>query len=326
MINLKLGDIKEPLPKRILDRFCKEGFKDVNLYPQNYNLLISKIAQKFDIGQENIVLINGIDEGIDLITKIFGQKILFFSPTYFEFAAAPRRNNLHFEAINSFNNKNYKIIIDESKLKDKTLIFLCNPNNPFGTLSQKEIVEIAQKTSGIVAIDEVYIDFFGDSVIKKFKTTPNVLVLRSFSKGFSLAGLRIGFIVGEKSLIDKIKQKKLFFNVTSISANAAIICLEEEKYFKDLISQNVRRKKIFEEFLKKRGFNVIESQTNNIVIKFPSVKEADQFFNFLKNVGVIVNQGDGISTYGLDDSFIRFSCGKREQMEKLREIIENYGI
>jgi histidinol-phosphate aminotransferase len=324
MINLKLGDIKESLPQKILDRFCKEVFKNVNLYPQNYNLLISKLAEKFNVEPENIVLTNGVDEGIDLITKIFGKKILFFPPSYFEFAEAPRRNNLNFEVINSFDGEKYKIVIDGDKLKNRTLIFLCNPNNPFGILSKSEAIEIAKKTNGLVAIDETYVDFFGESTINEFKTTPNILVLRSFSKGFSLAGLRIGFIVGEKSLIDKIRQRKIFFTVTSVSVNAAIICLEEEKYFKNLIKEIIQRKKLFEEFLRKKGFNIIESFTNNIIIKFPDIKEADQFFNFLKENQVIVNQGDGISTYGLDNTFIRFSCGTEEQMKELREIIDGY--
>jgi histidinol-phosphate aminotransferase len=324
IINLKLGDIKDALPQRIINRLKEKVLKDVNLYPQNYNALILKLAQKHDITPENLVLINGVDEGIELITRVFGQDILIFPPTYFEFFDAPRRNNLKCETINCFDGKEYRLRYKREDVKNRSLIFLCNPNSPFGLLKREEIVRIARKTKGIVAVDETYIDFNGESIINEFKTTPNILCLRSFSKGYSLAGLRIGYIVGEKSLIDKIKQRKLFFNVTSVSVNAAIIVLEEERYFKDLITKVKQRKDKFEDFLKKKGFNVIHTHTNNIIIKFQNINDSNKFYNFLKDNGIVVNQGDGISTYGLDNTFIRFACGTEEQMKKVKKIIEKY--
>ena len=324
MINLKLGDIKEELPKKILDRFCKEVFRDVNLEPQNYDVLISRLAQKHRVKPENIVLVNGVDEGIELISRVFGQDILIFLPTYYEFLDAPKRNRLKFKTINCFDGKGYVLKYKESDIKGRSLIFLCNPNNPFGLLAKQEIVEVAKKTNGIVAVDETYIDFNGDSVINEFEKVPNILVLRSFSKGYSLAGLRIGYIVGEKSLIDQLVKRKLMCNVTSVSVNAAMIVLDEEKYFSSLREKVKKIKDGFEDFLRDRGFNVIHTHTNSILIKFSDVKEADSFCNFLKNNEVIVNQGDGVSTCGLDNSFIRFACGTETQMEEVAELIGKY--
>ena len=324
MINLKLGDIKEPLPKRILDRFRKEVLKDVSLYPQNYGVLVSRLAQKHNIKPENIVLINGVDEGIELISRTFARDILIFSPTYYEFQDAPRRNKLKYSMINCFDGKRYVLKYKNNDIKDRSLIFLCNPNNPFGILSKKEIVAVAKNTRGIVAVDETYIDFNGETVINEFEDAPNILVLRSFSKGYSLAGLRIGYICSDKSLIDKIKQTKLFFNVTSVSVYAAMIVLDEVKYFKNLINKIKKRKDNFEEFLKRKGFNIIHTHTNNIIIKFQNANDANRFYNFLKNNAIVVNQGNGISTCGLDETFIRFVCGTEHQMKEVRNIIEKY--
>lgn len=324
MINLKLGDIKEPLPQKILDRFCKEVFKDVTLYPQNYDILISRLAQKHKVKPENIVLINGVDEGIEIVSRVFGQDILIFSPTYYEFLDAPKRNNLKFEMINCFDGKGYTLEYKESDIKNRSLIFLCNPNNPFGLLTKQEIIEVARKTKSVVAVDETYIDFDDNSVLNEFEKVPNILVLRSFSKGYSLAGLRIGYIVGEKNLIDKIIKRKLICNVTSVSVNAAVIVLDEEKYFKSLIGKIKKRKDNFEDFLRSKGFNVIHTHTNNIIIKFQNISEADRFYNFLKTNEVIINQGDGISTCGLDNTFIRFACGTETQMKEVAKVIEKY--
>lgn len=324
IINLKFGDIKEPLPKKILERFGKEVFKDVTRYPENYPLLIERLAKRHNVKTENIVLVNGVDEGIELISRCFGHDILFFTPTYYEFQDAPKRNNLKFEAINCFDGKEYKIKYKDSDVKNRSLIFLCSPNNPFGLLTKKEILDIAKKTKGIVAVDETYIDFDGETVLNEFENVPNLLILRSFSKGFSLAGLRIGYVVGKKELIDKIKQRKLFCNVTSVSVYAAMINLDEETYFKNLIKKIKEEKDKFEDFLKKKGFNIIHTNNNNIMIKFGAVEEANNLFGFLRDNGVIVNQANGMSTCGLDNTFIRFTYGTDEQMKKVRGIFEKY--
>ncbi|MEK6959449.1 MAG: aminotransferase class I/II-fold pyridoxal phosphate-dependent enzyme [archaeon] len=318
VINLKFGDIKEPLPKKIISKFCKKVFKDVNRYPYNYPKLISILSKKFGVSEDEIILTNGVDEGIELIARCFGQNILAFEPSYYEFVDAPRRNQLRYETINCFNGKEFKLKYSEEDIKDRSLIYICNPNNPFGILSRQEILGLAKKTNALVAVDETYLDFGGETTLKSL---PNILVMRSFSKGYSLAGLRIGFIVGKKEYIDQIRTKALYTSVTSVSVEAAIIALGEEKYFKKLIAGLKKRKDLFEEFLFKKGFNVVHTNTSNILIKFPSKTDADKFFTYLKRNNVIVNQGNGVSTCGLDDSWIRFACGTEKQMKQVKKII-----
>jgi len=327
-INLKLGDIKEPLPEKILQKFKEKTFAEVNHYPENYDSLISILAEKNKVGVENIVLTNGVDEGIELSCRLFGENVLYFAPSYFEFWDAPRRNGKKFTAINSFDGKEYKLSYKDEDIKDRSLIYLCHPNNPLGLLERQEILDLAEKTNGggIVVIDETYIGFNGESVLGDFKNYPNLVVLRSFSKQYSIAGLRIGYAVAGKKIIDKIKGIKLYANVTSVSVNAAKIVLEEEEYFNNLIKKIQARKDKFENFLIEKGFPVIKTKTNNVVIGFRDKAEADMFNEFLKENKVIVNQGDGVSTIGLDESFIRFACGTEEQMQKVTEIVSKYKI
>lgn len=322
-INLKLADIKYSLPKKIIKK-CKNCFDDVNFYPQNYDKLVSKLGKKLNINKENILLINGIDGGIDLIAKVFGGNNLYFTPTYFEFSEASRRNNQKFKEINSFNGKEYSINIKNLAIKKADLIFLCNPNNPFGLLDREAISKIINKTNGIVAVDECYIDFDGQSAIGLTKKYKNLLILRSFSKGYSAAGLRLGFIIGNKNLIRKLQDKKLFFDVSSMSIEMGLVLLDEEKYFNGLIGEIKETKEEFQSFLENKNFNVINSNNNNIIIRMDSRKEADRFYSYLRKNNIIVNQGNGISTVGLDESWLRFACGTKEQMKKLKNIINKY--
>ncbi len=319
MIDLRLGDVKEPLPQRILDKFCKRAFENVNLYPQNYDGLVSKLAEKHGLEADNIVLVNGVDEGIELIARVFGQDSLVFTPTYYEFVDAPKRNNLKYKTINCFDGKEYALKYTSEDVRDKTLIFLCNPNNPFGLLSSQEIVALAKQTKGVVAVDETYIGFAGETVLGK---APNILVLRSFSKAFSLAGLRIAYVAGSKTLVDKIKQRKLFFNVSSVSVNAAKIVLEEEKHFKVQTEKIKKRKESVETFLKTKGLNTIHSHTNNTIIKFDNEQKASNFHKTLKENNILANQGNGISTTGLNPTFIRLTCGTEGQMKEVRGVVE----
>ena len=320
--DLRFCDIKDPLPPRILKRFCKDCFKDVTLYPQNYTGLVNRLTRKHKVKPENILLVNGVDEGIELISRAFGRDILIFPPTYYEFRDAPRRNGLRLTELYSADKGFfYRIRAYDKDLKKRSLIFLCNPNMPMGILEPKEITGIARKTEGVLAVDETYIDFAGKSVAGAFRRVPNLLVLRSFSKGYSLAGLRIGYILGAKGLIDRIRAIKLICNVTSVSVNAAMVVLDEERYFRGLRKEIMKRKGVFEETLRKKGLNVIHTETNVILLKFPSVREASRFVGYLKRNGIEVNQGDGLSTCGLDKSYVRFACGTEAQMKYAGKVV-----
>ncbi len=319
--NLRFCDIKDPLPERILNKMRKAAFEDVTLYPQNYGKLVSRLARKLKVKQENIVLVNGVDEGIELMSRAFGKDILIFPPTYYELKDAPERNGLKLTEKYSFDGKAYRVRATGRDLKNRSLVFLCNPNMPFGLLTRKEIGSIASRTRGVVAVDETYMDFTGETSLPLLRKRKNLLILRSFSKGYSLAGLRIGYIIGSKRLIDRIKAIKMVCNVTSVSVNSAMVVLGEEKYFNGLRKDIISRKDRFETLLKERGFRVLDTETNVVLVKFPSAGKASSFVRFLESKGIAVNQGNGLSTCGLDRSFVRFACGTEAQMRHVSNVI-----
>jgi histidinol-phosphate/aromatic aminotransferase/cobyric acid decarboxylase-like protein len=321
MINLKLGTIKEPIPKFILKKL-KHVFDNANEYPQNYDALKEKLAKHHKINKEKILLTNGVDGAIDLITRSLAKKVYFYQPTYYEFWAAPKRNKIKYQALKSEYPEKY--ILKIRSFPKNTVLFLCNPNNPFGEIPLQQILNFTKKSKGYVAVDETYIEFSGQSPLKKIDKYPNLLLMRSFSKTYRMAGLRIGYIIAAPEIIKKLEQSKVFFDISSASIETALVVLDYHNYFKKQINLLINRKKAFDNFLMKLGFNVIPNNINNTIIHFKSMKEANNFVKYLSKNNVIVNQGDGISTIGLDNSWVRFAYGGEEQMKKVREIIKKY--
>lgn len=323
MINLKLGTIKEPLPNFILEKL-KHAFDNANNYPENYDALIEKLAKHHKISKDKILLVNGVDGAIDLITRVFAKKVYYYEPTYYEFWAAPKRNNIDFEALRLSCNNKY--VIETRTFNKNTVLFLCNPNNPFGEIPPEQILKFVQKSNGYVAVDETYIEFSGKSLLKELDKCPNLFLLRSFSKTYKMAGLRVGYIIAAPELIKRLENHKIFFDVSSTSVETALVVLNYHDYFKKQINQLIKDKKEFDNFLAERGFNVISNNINNTIIHFRSEAEANKFVEYLKKNNVFVNQGDGISTIGLDKSWIRFAYGTEEQMKEVAKIIEKYKI
>ena len=324
-VNLKFCDIKEKLPDRILKRLQKT-FGDVNLYPRNYGELEARLARKHGIKRGNILLVNGVDGGIDLISRIFGRKTLVFTPTYFEFCNAPERNGMKIKKVWSFDGERFRIKPPERELAKSSLVLLCNPNMPFGMLEREQVASVAGRTKGVVALDETYIDFAGRSSIPLIRRHPNLLVLRSFSKAYSMAGIRVGYMVGKEKLLNRIREVigPGIYPVSSVSVNAALIALDEEVYFRTMRKKVIGIKNGFEGFLRESGFRTIESMTNAAVIKFSSARKSDRFVGYLEKNGVLVNQGDGVCTCGLDRTFVRFACGTRDEMEYAKRVIKRY--
>jgi histidinol-phosphate/aromatic aminotransferase/cobyric acid decarboxylase-like protein len=323
MINLKLGTIKEPLPDFILKKL-KHALDNANDYPQNYNKLIEKLAKHHKISKDKILLVNGTNGSIDLITKVLANKVYYYEPTYYEFWAAPKRNNVKYEALQSLYSDKY--VLKTRSFGKGTVLFLCNPNNPFGEIPLEQILDFSSKSKGYVAVDESYIEFSGKSPLRKLDKYPNLLLMRSFSKTYAMAGLRVGYIIAAPKLIKTLEEHKVFFDVSSASVEAALVVLDYHDYFKEQINQLIKRKTAFDDFLTEQGFNVIQNNINNTIIHFKSEAEASKFVKYLNKNNVLVNQGDGISTVGLDKSWVRFAYGTEEQMKKVTKIIEKYKV
>lgn len=320
-INLQYTTIKEPLPNFIY-KGLKEYSKNANLYRPQPPELIEKIAKKHNLPKETIFLTAGVDEGIQILALAYGQNAYVFTPTYVVYSDVEEFGG-KLTRLSSIKGMDFTISTD--KIGDASIIFLANPNNPSGFTPKDKVMELVKNNwHTVVAIDEAYAEFANLSVIDRVRNNPNMVVLRSFSKSYAMAGNRVGYMVAAPGLIRKVSPKTQWCNVSYLSVGAAIAALDHEEYFSKIREAINQRREDFIAFLRELGLSVFPSKINAVLLKFSFKGEATEFVNYLGKNNIVVSHGNGSSNIGLDRSFVRIAIGTQLQMDAAKEVIRKY--
>ena len=183
---------------------------EVNQYPDttyhDFRVALEKYTGK---GIDRFVVTNGADEGLDIITKILidpGDEVIAPTPTYPMYRIVSQIMGAKVTGVSRKPNFELDVRAMLAAVSRRTkLIFLCNPNNPTGNFSPvAEVEELARKSGAAVAVDEAYFEFCGESVVDLTDKLDNVIVCRTLSKAFSLAGARLGYLVASKNTVDEL--------------------------------------------------------------------------------------------------------------------------
>lgn len=321
-INLQYTIIRHPLPDFIYDNL-KTFSADANAYQSQPNALKEKLAIKHHINQENIFLTAGIDEAIQLFGMAYGTHTAIFTPTYTVYEEIPNFGNNKLETIHALNNTTYQI--NPQHYPDATLICVVNPNNPCGQTSVETIKQlVTNNPQAIVTVDEAYAEFVDFTMLHEVQNYPNLAVLRSLSKAYGMAGNRVGYVVAQPPVIEKIKSKTQWCNVSYLSVGAAITALDHEEYFEKIRQAIIIERKKLEETLTNSKLTLIPSLINACLIKFATESAAQHFVDYLAINNITISHGNGNSNTGLDTTFVRIAIGTPEQMSIARKIVEKY--
>jgi len=326
-VDLSLSENPLGCSKKIFKLFTSMKQKDFFDYPDaDSTRLKEEIAKRFNVSADSIFVANGSEAIIKLLPQILlGRNDVAIIPEVtfpmFEVATRINGNRIVFSGMT----KDFEINLDDikDKITDNTrLVFLCNPNNPTGKiLAKKQILKLVFSTKTNIVVDEANIEFGGRSVIGETRQFDNLIVLRTFSKGFGLAGLRIGFCVANPTIIEKLKQVSQPFPVSGVAQKAAITALKDTKFITRTQRFMAKERVFLTKELLKRGFTVIKSDANNLLVRvnrlFDSSKDFIRELN-LRNVSVV----DGNSFGGLGDNFIRISPRLRTINEKFIKVID----
>lgn len=319
---IKLASNENPLgpsPKAL--EAVNKYSKDIYLYPdQNCFELNRLLAEKLDMPPENIAIGNGSDELMLLTALAYisaGDEVIISLNTFSTYEMVSRLMEASIMRIN-LNNYTYDLPAMAKIASPKTkLIFVCNPNNPTGTMNtQKEMDALVSKVSQntIVVIDEAYGEYvdspdYPDSLVY-VKDKKNVIVLRTFSKIYGLAGLRVGYAIARPEIIKYLNLVRLPFSVNRLAQIAASAALSDAGHIEKSIKNNSEGKAYLYKELDKLGVSYVKTEANFIFINLNN--DADMAFMELMRRGVIVRP---LSSFGMPGS-IRVTIGTQEQNKK----------
>ena len=331
---IKLNTNENPYPPsvKVIEKIKSMNLEDLKLYPDPDVTELRKVIAKYfsnkinnEIIHKQVFIGNGSDEVLAFIFMTFfnaEDKVYYPDITYSFYPVYADLFNL--KEVKIPLNDSFEIEIQKYFGLDGHII-IANPNAPTSiALKLDEIEEIVKNNPNqLIIVDEAYVDFGAESAVKLINKYDNVLVVQTFSKSRSMAGIRLGYALGCKSIIEGLNRLKFSFNsytIDRISIVAGIESFKDNEYFEKTNAKIIQTREKTSEKLKKLGFKVLNSSANFIFISYKDVYAGD-LYKQLKENGVLVRyfSKDRI------DNYLRVTIGTDEEMgtfiEKLEEII-----
>jgi len=294
----------------------------VNYPDPDTSVLKQKLAEHHDIDPGTILCGNGSTELIYLIPRALKpEQVLIPAPTFSEYERACRLSSgfsrgevtspVQRYELREENKFQFHIDSFISAMQGCDMAFLCNPNNPTGVLLRREevleIAEAAGRQRCYLVVDEAFIDFTPEeSVIHDVGKNPYLVVLRSMTKFHALTGLRIGYAVFHRDLIERVLEFKEPWTVNTLAQQAAVTALDDREYIEKTYRLIVREKRYIEKNLKRFGICFFPSTANYYLLK---VADAGELVGCLRNKGILVR--DCSNFRGLDNSYVRIAVKSR---------------
>lgn len=300
---------------------------DVNRYPDPQQKSLKKqLSEIKQVDEKQILLGNGSDEVLDLLFRAFCEpgkdNIITLPPTYGMYKVLADINNIENREVlltNDFEPNVAEIL--QSVDEQTKMIFLCSPNNPTGnSFSEEKILKILQKFSGLVIIDEAYIDFSEKkSWISKLQEYPNLVITQTLSKAYGLAGIRLGICYSSEEIIKILNKIKPPYNVNELTQKRAKERLSKFNVVNDQVTDILEeRDRLFKALVEVNFIEkVYESDANFILVK---VDDANKRYDELLNNGIVIRNR---TSQPLCENTLRLTIGTKAENNQLIEIIRN---
>ena len=291
----------------------------LNTYPE-VEPLYKIFSEKFNLNKEMFVVTAGSDMAIrncfELLVRS-GDKIITLSPTYGMVDVYARL----FEAnqVKIYFNKKLELntnkLIKEINHKTK-LIIIANPNSPTGTIIENEqiinILKKAKKFNCYVLVDEAYYDFHNITVMPYLEKFPNLIIVRTFSKAYGLAGCRVGLIIANKTIAKRLYKFRPMYEINSISVLIVKEIMKNKSVLKKYIKETIEGKKYLIKNLDKLGFPYYNSYTNFLLVDFRTKNFKNKVWNYFKNKNILITGEPNIPGC---KNFLRFTLGPVKYMK-----------
>lgn len=314
-------DLPSSTKERLIEHIYNGGI--FNRYPDpDATILREAIADYCGVRSENVLVASGSDELIKMIIDAFvdkGEYVLCPSPSFSMYSIYTKIGGGIPKEVKLKDAYRYDIddFLEAGDRYDAKVVFICNPNNPTGTVMDKADIEyIIKNFDGIVVIDEAYFEFYGETMMDSILKYENAIILRTFSKAFGLAGLRVGYLVANKALIDGIYMIKSPYNINTFSQLAALELLNNLDEVEDRVSYIVsERDRMYRELKAFDTLDVIPSKANFLLIRLD-----DSMYVYER----LVEKGILVRNFSQDDilsNCIRVSIGAKHENTKFLEAL-----
>jgi histidinol-phosphate aminotransferase len=314
---VKLNTNENPYPPspRVLEAIRAAVTADLRLYPDPLAIeLRAKAGEVYGFPPEFILAGNGSDELLAIIFRACvgpGDRVVYPTPTYSLYdplVAIQGATTLGVPFAPDF-----RLPVEDLGEKGQCVTIICNPNAPSGTLAPVLAIEqVARSVQGLVVVDEAYVDFATDTALRLVHQYRNVLVLRTFSKSFSLCGMRLGLAFGHPDLLGELAKVKDSYNVSRLGLVAGAAALDDYGHMEESAARVRSARAVLSARLASAGFEVLPSQTNFVLARRPG-ENLGSVQRMLKERGVLVRHFD---TPELRDS-LRITVGTSEEIETL---------
>jgi histidinol-phosphate aminotransferase len=295
-IRLDLNESYHFLSDAIINDLKQFDHFTLSSYPE-YAALTAEVARYSGRSSEEVCLTSGSDQAIEMLLNLFfhkGDEVIVPAPTFFVYFSLLELIGASAKVILHKDEEDHFVFPFEETLNAITAsskgLLLCNPNNPLGSsIPEKEMTILVEKAHAFgipVIIDEAYFEFSGSTAAKLLDHYDNLIILRSFSKSFGLAGLRLGYVLAHKNIIDELVKLRLPWAVNHFAVHGGIVALKHQKHFKEKIAETLETKKSLIDFLEGKGAQCYRSDTNFIIAKFSAAKH---LVEALKRRGLLVS-------------------------------------
>ncbi len=312
------------------DRVIKaiKKIREIHLYPDTrFTELKEALSDYTGFSEDNIIVGNGSDEIISLVSRTFiehGDRVAIPVPNFLMYELESRVAGAFVVFIPSD-----EMYIDEGGViqesKKAKIVFISSPNNPIGYVIRESFLKELLDSESLIVVDEAYYEFYGKTFAKFVNSYENLVITRTLSKAFGLAGLRVGYGIGAKETIEYMNKARIPFSISRISAICAVEALKDINFVKKTVEHTKRwREWMRKEIMKIDGVKVSNSQANFLLldIRDTSLSSREVELELLKR-GVIVRECSAFR--GLGDGFIRVSIGREQEnirfIDSLKDVL-----
>lgn len=322
---IKLNTNENPYPPSpaVMEVLCNFDGELLRRYPNPFaNDFRQAISDVLNVPLDWIIVGNGSDEVLNIVVRSMAEgdrTVVYPMPTYVLYRTLAEIQPAHVKEIPYGDNN--QLPIEELIAANGAVTFIASPNSPSGHIvSNHDLRQLAANLSGVLVIDEAYVDFANETALPLIREFENVMVIRTLSKGYSLAGLRLGFGMANPKLLSGLWKVKDSYNIDAIANLIGAAAMRDQAY-KNTCAEKVKasRSKLTLD-LKQLGFQVAESQTNFLLAQPPN-NNAEAIYLALKERGILVRY---FKQPGLENK-LRITVGTDEQNQTLLEALLHLG-